>query len=626
MLKRIILLVVVTFCWGCKGNKKEEIIPVDDFFKTQDKAYYRVSPDGKNMSFLKVHDNTLNLCIEDIANRKNIQITHLEGKTIGFYFWTNNNELIYNVEDGSKEHRSQMFLINKDGTKKVQLTENAKSRIYIVEDQLIDDKYITVASNKRDSTVFDVYHLNVRNGQMEIAAKNPGNVSRWMTDNNGVLRIAITNDGVSETLMYRENESQPFKPVFTSDFQETFEPVAFAENEHDVVYAISNVNRDKNALVALDLKTGKEKQVLFARNDLNVVEAKYSRTRKKMAFTICETWKKEKFYLDDSIKVAYSKIDKLLPGKEWKVMDRDKQENVFILRSFTDRNPGSYYLYLAKENSLLKLNDINSSINEEQMCVMKPISYKSRDGLTINGYLTLPKDKNPVNLPLVVIPHNGPSSRTSWGYNGETQFLANRGYAILQVNYRGSTGYGKAFYTAGFKQWGDKIQNDVNDGVAWLTANKVINPKKVAIYGNGFGGYIALNCLYKNPDIYSCGGANSGVINLFSYFKTIPPFMKSNLQMYYQILGNPVTDTEYMRFSSPVFHADRFKVPLFIAQNPKDPRVNVAEGVQFIKELQKRNVKVTYVEKEEGPNPLMRQKSRTALYKALEEFLNQNLK
>lgn len=259
------------------------------------------------------------------------------------------------------------------------------------------------------------------------------------------------------------------------------------------------------------------------------------------------------------------------------------------------------------------------------MSAMKPICFKSSDHLTINGYLTLPKNKKAVNLPVVVLPHNGPAGRNSWGYNAEVQFLANRGYAVLQVNYRGSTGYGKSFYAAGFKQWSDKIQEDVNDGVKWLIAKKIANPKKIAIYGNGFGGYIALNCLYKNPDLYKCGGSNSGVINLFSYLKTIPPFLKANLQMYYEIVGNPVTDTDYMRFASPVFHADRFKSPVFIAQNPKDPRVNVAEGVQFIKELKKRNVQVTYIEKEEGPNPIVRQQSRTALYKALEEFLQENL-
>ncbi|QPH37781.1 S9 family peptidase [Pedobacter endophyticus] len=625
MLKRIFLFVIVALTWACKGTSNTEDIPIDDFFKTQDKAYYRISPDGKSLSYLKLQDKKLDLFVEDIASGSSVQITHLKEKSISFYFWTSNNELIYYTEDESKERRSDIFVINKNGTKQVQLSSNEKSRLQVIEDQLIDDKYIIVASNKRDSTVFDVYRLNVRDGKMDIAAKNPGNITEWITDNKGVLKIAVASDGVNETLMYRENESQKFSPVITNNFQTTLQPIAFSEEQKNVLYAISNVNRDKNALVALDLKTGKEKQVLFANDTLNVVDAKYSRTQKKMLFVTCETWKKEKFYLDDSTRLTYSKIDKFLPGTEWRIIDKDKMDDVFVVRSFTDKNPGSYYLYTTKDNKFKKLTDINPSIKQELMCAMKPISFKSADSLTINGYLTLPLSKKPKNLPVVVLPHNGPGGRNGWGYNAEVQFLASRGYAVLQVNYRGSTGYGKAFYAAGFKQWDDKIQSDVNDGVRWLISQKIANPKKIAIYGNGFGGYLALNCLYKNPDLYKCGGSNSGVINLFSYLKTIPPFLKSNLQMYYEIVGNPITDTEYMRFASPVFHADRFESPVFIAQNIKDPRVNVAEGVQFIKELTKRNVPVTYIEKEEGPNPVMRQQGRKVLYKALEEFLHQNL-
>lgn len=625
MSKRFILLILVAVIWSCKNTDDKKDIPVDDFFRTQDKAYYHVAPDGKSLSYLKLQDKKLDLFVEDIETGTVKQLTHLNEKSISFYFWTSDNELIYYTEDESKERKSDLFVVSKDGISQKQLSSNEKNKVRVIEDQLIDDKYIIVASNKRDSTVFDVYRLNVRTGKMDIAAKNPGNITEWVTDNKGILKLAVASDGVNETLLYRENESLPFKPVTTNNFETTLQPVAFAENETDVLFAISNVKRDKNALVVLDLKTGKEKQVLFGNDTLNVVDAKYSKTKKKMIFVTCESWKKEKFYLDDSTKVRYSKIDKLLPNTEWRIMDKDKGDNVFVIRTYTDQNPGSYYLYISGQDKLKKLADINPSINEKDMSKMKPINYKSSDGLTINGYLTLPKGKKTTNLPVVVLPHNGPGGRNTWGYNADVQFLANRGYAVLQVNYRGSGGYGKSFYAAGFKEWSDKIQEDVNDGVKWLISRKIANPEKIAIYGNGLGGFIALNCLYKNPDIYSCGGSNSGVISLFSYLTTIPPFLKSNLQMYYEIFGNPETDTDYIRFASPVFHADRFKAPVFIAQNPKDPRVNVAQGVQFVKELKKRNVPVTYIEKEEGPNPVLRQQGRTALYKALEAFLQENL-
>lgn len=438
--------------------------------------------------------------------------------------------------------------------------------------------------------------------------------------------MAIANDGVNQTLLYRKTENEEFKPVITNNFITSLQPVAFSDDEPDVLYAISNIDRDKNALIALDLKTGKVKRELFANDSLNVTEVRYSKVRKKVLYVTTETWKKQKYYLDDSTKHIYQKLDLLLPNTEWRIMDKDLNDNVFVIRTFTDRNPGSYYLYVVNDNKIKKMADINPSIDEKRMSPMTPITYKTKDSITINGYLTLPLNVSATNLPVVVIPHNGPGGRNTWAYNADVQFLANRGYAVLQVNYRGSSGYGKDFYVAGFKQWSDKIQEDVNDGVKWLIKEKIANPKKVAIYGTGLGGYIALNCLYKNPDIYACGGSNAGVINLFSYFKNIPPILTAKLQMYYEIIGNPITDTEFMRFSSPVFHADKFKNPVFITQDPKDPRVNFAECVQFVKELKKRKVPVTYIEKEEGLNPVKRQQGRQIMYKALEEFLKQNLK
>jgi len=226
---------------------------------------------------------------------------------------------------------------------------------------------------------------------------------------------------------------------------------------------------------------------------------------------------------------------------------------------------------------------------------------------------------------MVVLPHNGPGSRNSWGYNAEVQFLANRGYAVFQVNYRGSSGYGKAFAAAGFGQWGEKIRDDISDGVKWLIDKKIANPRKIAIYGTGFGGYIALNSLYSNPGMFACGGSNSGVINLFSYLKSIPPFLKTNLQMYYEIIGNPVTEVDYMRQVSPVFHADKIKTPVFIAQSPKDLNSNAAEAVQYVKELQKRGVKVTYLEKEYNESSTHGEEVRQKLYAGLEQFLAASL-
>lgn len=618
-----VLLVFLLAACGPGGGVR--IIPVADFFRSQDKESYGISPDGKTLSYLKLQGRDQNLFIEDLATGKSVQITHMNQKKINYYFWISDNELIYYRQKSGAERLSDIFIIDRNGKSERQLSDSGQSRMRVLKDQLIDNKFMLVSSNKRDSTVFDVYRLNVRDGHMDMAIKNPGNITDWITDANGKLRLATSSDGVNETLLYRDSENEAFRPVITNNFKTTFKPIALSENRPDRVYAISNVNRDKNALVELNCATGKEDRILFSNDTLNVVEAQYSKTKKSMTFVVCETWKKEKHYLDVTSKKLYERLDELLPGTESKIIDRNKAENIFIVRTYTDRNPGSYYIYFADKGTLKKLSDVNPSVKESEMCEMKPVTFNAGDGLRIHAYLTLPVNRPAQNLPVVILPHNGPGNRNSWGYNAEVQFLANRGYAVFQINYRGSSGYGKSFMAAGFGQWGGKIQNDINDGVKWLIAEKIANPKRIAIYGTGFGGYIALNSLYSSPGIYACGGSNSGVINLFSYLKSIPPYLKTNLQMYYEIIGNPVTEVDYMRQASPVFHAEKIKMPVFIAQSPKDPRSNAGEAIQFVKELKKRNVNVTYLEKENNEFSAQGGEVRQQLYTALEQFLSANL-
>ena len=626
VIKKYSWLLIMVFLFACSQENENKIIPVNDFFKSQDKADYRLSPDGKSISYLKLQDKKQNLFVEDIATGRAVQLTKLHEKNINFYAWVSNDELVYYKEKEGQRFQSDLYIINKEGKDERELSKNEKSRLRVLEEQLIDNKFLLVLSNKRDSTVSDVYRLNVRDGKMEMAAQNPGNITKWVTDTRGKLRMAISSDGVNETLWYRENETQNFKSLLTNNFKTKILPVAFSEKNHNIVYAISNLNRDKNALVELDCETGKEKSVLFANDSLNVVDAQYSKPKGKMTYVVYETWKKEKYFLDEDTKFLNHKLDLLLPNTESRIIDRDKNENVFVVRTFTDRNPGSYYLYIADSGVLKKLSNINADIKVEQMSEMKPISFIARDGLEINGYLTLPLNSKGKNLPIVVVPNSSPLTRNSWGYNAEVQFLANRGYGVLQINYRGSSGYGKSFYAAGFKQWGNKIQDDIDDGVKSLIDQGIANPKKIAIYGTGLGGFIALNGAIRRPQLYKCVASNSGVSNLLSYIKSIPPHVKSSLQMYYEIVGDPYTDIDYMKQASPIFHSDKVNIPVFITQNAKDTRINPNDAIQFVKELKKRNSPYTYFEKQNAQFLNDREEVRLKLYAGLEEFLENNLK
>jgi dipeptidyl aminopeptidase/acylaminoacyl peptidase len=625
ILKNIIFFLFLTTLFSCEQSEKVPVIPVNDFFKSQDKAYYRLSPDGKYISYLKLQNKKQNLFVEEIATGKLTQLTRLIEKNITFYCWVSNQELIYYKEKSGAIDQADLYIATKDGQREKKLNANEKIRLRILDDQLIDKKYLLVLSSQRDSTYADVYKLNVRDGSLKMVLKNPGTYTGLVTDGKGRLRLAISSDGVNEAFWYREDEAKPFKKIIVNNFKTSIYPIAFAENKPNILYAISDVNRDKCALVEIDCNTGMEKRVIFYNDTLNVVEAQYSKKQAKLEYVVYETWKKEKVYLDSAFKTMYQQVDKLFPKTETRIIDQDKDENIFIIRTFTDRNPGSYYLFNANTKALKKLTDINASIDPSVMCEMRPISFTARDGLKINGYLTLPKGKKTKNLPTIVYPHGGPGQRNGWGFNSDVQFLANRGYAVLQINYRGSTGYGKNFYTMGFKQWGGKIQDDVDDGVKWLINRKIANPDKVAIYGYGFGGYIALTSAASNTKLYKCAASNMGTLNLFSYLKAIPPYYKAYLEMYYEIVGNPDIDAEYMRQASPVFHANKVKIPVFITQSTKDQWINANDAIQYVKELKKLNAPVVYLEQENGNTTVIRDENRQKMYSSLEQFFQNNL-
>jgi dipeptidyl aminopeptidase/acylaminoacyl peptidase len=261
------------------------------------------------------------------------------------------------------------------------------------------------------------------------------------------------------------------------------------------------------------------------------------------------------------------------------------------------------------------------------MAEMKPITYTSRDGITINGYLTLPVGREAKNLPVVINPHGGPWARDNWGFNPEVQLLANRGYAVLQMNFRGSTGYGKEFWESSFKKWGQEMQNDVTDGAKWLIDQGIADPKRMAIYGGSYGGYATLAGITNTPDLYAAAVDYVGVSNLFTFMETIPPYWEPYKKMLYEMVGDPSTiDSVMMKANSPVFNVDKIKSALFIAQGANDPRVKQSESDQMVEALKKNGVNVQYMLKENEGHGFRNEENRFDFYKAMVKFLDENLK
>jgi len=284
-----------------------------------------------------------------------------------------------------------------------------------------------------------------------------------------------------------------------------------------------------------------------------------------------------------------------------------------------------YYLYDRETGEIEKLAVLAPWLNEAHMALMTPIRFKSRDGLDINGYLTLPLGLESRRLPVVVIPHGGPSARDTWGFDSQAQFLANRGAAVLQVNFRGSTGYGKDFWKAGFKQWGKGMQDDVTDGVLWLIESGVADSERVAIYGGSYGGYSALAGAAFTPELYACAVSFVGPSNIFTLLESIPPYWEPMRDMQYEMIGNPVKDKELLEEVSPVFHADRIKIPLLVAQGANDPRVKKAESDQIVEAVKKAGKDVVYIVKDDEGHGFRNEENRFYFYRAMEEFFRKHL-
>jgi dipeptidyl aminopeptidase/acylaminoacyl peptidase len=621
--KNYFFLFILLTLASCTLEGTVERIPLENFFSVPIKTSFLVSPDGKFISYLKPDNNRIHIYVETWDGKNTTQLTCDSNRSISNYFWASNNEILY-LKSGSDDKDAGLFAVKIDGTNKRELLQFSNAKIRLITTRQVFDDHVLVSLNRRDSTVFDAYRLNIQSGKLSLLLKNPGNITKWYSDPAGKLRMAIASDGVNETLLYRDDESQKLSPVLTNNFKTSILPVAFSA-DNSCIYALSNKNRDKMALVELDCKSGMEHRTIYSNPDVDVTDAIYSIKKGKLTYAWYETWKKERHYLDDSVKSMFNKLEKLLPNTEIRVSNSDSAEKKFIVRSYTDRNPGSFYQYTLDENKLVKLSDINPTVAVENMSEMKPVSFKTRDSLSVNGYLTLPKGRVEKNLPVVVMPHGGSDARNSWGYNSEVQFLANRGYAVFQVNFRGSKGYGKKFWIAGFKEWGGKMQDDITDGVRWLISEKIADSSRIAIYGYSFGGFSALHGLISRPDLYRCGASYSGFTNLFTYLKDIPPYYRPYQQMYYEIVGNPEIDADYFRAVSPVFHTDKIKAPVLIAQGARDPRVNMNETNQFVKELKKRKVPVTYILKDDEGHSFRKIENRLEFYRELEIFLDKNL-
>lgn len=623
--RTILLLVAVSiFIFGCAPKEEmSRLIPMEDFFRNPEKTGFSLSPNGEHLAFLKPWETRLNVHVQKIGEEEATRITSATERDIAGYFWANNNRIAY-VQDTAGDENYRLYAVNIDGSDIKELTPFEKVRVQPIDRLKDDDEHILISMNKRDVRVFDAYRININTGEMDMIAQNPGNIVDWQTDHEGNLRIATTSDGVNTSVLYRDTEKDEFQTLITTNFKETLTPLFFTFDNKNL-YVASNIGRDKTAIYAYDIKNKETTQLIFEHQEVDVASLLRSDKRKKITGVAYVIEKRHYHFFDEDREQLQKDLEERLPGYEVAVANMSKDETKVLVRTYSDRSLGAYYYLNRDTNEFMKLADVSPWLNKEELAEMKPITYTSRDGLTIHGYLTLPEGLKLKNLPVVVNPHGGPWGRDSWGFNPEVQFLANRGYAVLQMNFRTSTGYGRKFWEAGFKQWGLAIQDDITDGVKWLIDQGIADPERVGIYGGSFGGYATLAGVAFTPDLYACGVDYVGISNLFTLIKTIPPYWEPMREMFYEMMGHPEKDKELYEKVSPLFHADKIMAPLFVAQGANDPRVNKAESDQIVEALKKRGIEVEYMVKENEGHGFRNEENRFDFYRAMEEFLAKHL-
>lgn len=600
------------------------LLPLEDFFRKSEKTGFAISPDGKHLAWLAPWQSRLNIYVQTIGEDKVTRITDVTDRDLGGFFWASDTTIVF-ARDAGGDENFHLFAVSYQGGETKELTPFPNVRVEVVDDLEDDPDHVLIAMNQRDETVFDVYRLNLGTGKTELVAKNPGNVIDWLTDNDGRVRVAMVADGLNQVLLYRDSEQDEFKPILTTDFRTQVAPVAFTFDDKRLL-TLSNLERDKLALVELDPATAKETKQLYEHPEVDLAGVQRSKHRKVVEGVVFVTDRVRYAFFDPQREALQKSLEAQFPDMSVSIVDRSKDENRLLIRVSSDRNPGAYYAYDVPSQQLTKLADVRPWIKPDQMAAMQPIQYSSRDGKTIHGYLTLPIGMPAKGLPIVVNPHGGPEARDVWGYNPEVQFLANRGYGVLQMNFRNSTGYGRKFWESGFKQWGrGAMQDDISDGVQWLIKEGIADPKRVSIYGASYGGYAALAGLAFTPDLYAAGVSYVGPSNLFTLLNSIPPYWEPMRQEMYAKIGNPEQEKDFMRSISPLFFVDQIKAPLFVAQGANDPRVKKPESDQIVEALRQRDIPVPYMVKANEGHGFHNEENQYDFYRALEAFLAEHL-
>lgn len=614
------------------------LIDREVFFGNPEYAGAQISPDGKYISFVKPLNGTMNVWVKGVNEPFDAArpMTNDQTRPVRSYFWSRDGKYILFVQDKGGDENFNVYAVNpadKAGAGSTvpaarNITEAKGIRAMIQAVPKSDPDAIYVGINDRDKAWHDLYKVKISTGERTLISENKDRRQGMIFDNADKIRLAVRSAQNGDTEILRIDPDGKSTKIYACDVFETCAPIAFHKDNKRVYLQTNKGSSDLLELHLMDAQTGATEKVEsdpLGKVDLNGVN--FSDISREIIATSYNDDRERIYWKDKNFENDYNFIKKKLGDREISFNSSTADETKFIVATFSDTDPGTVWLFDRKTKNLSTLYQVRQNLDRTALSPMKAVRYKSSDGLEIPAYLTTPKGSNGKNLPTVLLIHGGPWGRDNWGYNTLAQFLANRGYAVLQPNFRASTGYGKKFLNAGNNEWGQKMQDDITWGKKYLVEQGIADPKRVGIMGGSYGGYAALAGVTFTPDEYAASVAIVPPSNLITLLESVPPYWEAIRTTFYKRMGDPNTPEglAQMKRQSPLTYADKIKTPLLVAQGANDPRVNQRESDQIVVALRDRNYPVEYLVAPDEGHGFARPVNNLAMMASIEKFLAKHL-
>lgn len=637
-----LVFLFIGFCvlnFDCTNNGSlPEIIPRKVLFGNPSYWTPKISPDGRIIAYRAPFKGKLSLWIktrgknddQPLTDAKNGEAQTIEG--IG-YFWAADSRHIFYVQDNEGDENWRLFSVDVHTKAVKDFTPFDNIQVQIVAMDKNHPDELLIGMNKDNPRFRDVYELNLRTGRINMVANNTGEIRAWFADSALKVRGALkaTDDGGLE-LLVRKDESADWRKVVYWDLEdsENSYPVGFSK-DGNFFYLFDSRNSVTSRLVKLDLLT-LESEIILEDSEFDLYRGvgfgvdnimKNPNSHEIQAVSVLRA-RSEWEILDESIRNDFVRIQALEDG-DFFLTSRSYDDKIWTIGFVRDDGAESYYIYDRTSKNAEFLFHVSPELANYRMAKMEPISFKSRDGLIIHGYVTFPPGRERKNLPLVLNPHGGPWHRDAWGYDPDAQWLANRGYICLQVNFRGSTGYGKDFVNAAIREWGGKMHDDLVDAVNWAVGQGYADPKKLAIYGVSYGGYASLVGAAFTPEVFKCAISVVGPNNLITLLKSFPSYWSTRMARWYARVGHPDKDADFLKSRSPLFRVNQIKIPVMVVQGANDPRVTQEEADQFVEAMRKQNLDCEYLLFPDEGHGIRKPENREKFYSAAEKFLAKHL-